>query len=379
MPARVLVAYATKLGSNGEIAEVIAEVLRDAGHDAAAHPTREVKGLDGWDAIILGSAIYAAHWQKDARRFATRFHVQLAARPLWLWSSGPLDPRLARADLPITQHGAEITAELGASTTARLAVASLADAPIDPQVLETHPIGDFRDWEAIHSYAPRSRALAAMSFRRDRGRGSVGRPAPPSRATPRGARAAPPRTLRIGIRRSRGQADLVVDEGVVEPGGGGILAGGTVDDRVHARPVGRGQAHRARLAARVERAALEQEGAQRRAGRADRGDLGMGGGVVRGRDPVAALADRPFGRPHGRAERPAPRATIPSRPTSTARRRNASAPRRERLRRTSAAVAGSLGRPERSRRGGHRAPPTRGDGGHSRIPGPEASSARPMR
>ena len=38
MAARVLVAYATKLGSNGEIAEVIAEALRTAGHHAAAQP-----------------------------------------------------------------------------------------------------------------------------------------------------------------------------------------------------------------------------------------------------------------------------------------------------------------------------------------------------
>ncbi len=68
----------------------------------------------GWDAVILGSAIYAAHWQRDARRFATRFGAQLAERPLWLFSSGPLDPWLARARLPITQHGAEITEGLGA-------------------------------------------------------------------------------------------------------------------------------------------------------------------------------------------------------------------------------------------------------------------------
>ena len=74
--------------------------------DAAAQPAREVMSLEDWDAVVLGSAIYAAHWQKDARRFASRFRTELAARPLWLFSSGPLDPRLARADLPITPHGA---------------------------------------------------------------------------------------------------------------------------------------------------------------------------------------------------------------------------------------------------------------------------------
>lgn len=165
MAARILVAYATKLGSNGEIAEVIAEVLRAAAHDAAAKPAREVTSLEGWDAVVLGSAIYAAHWQKDARRFATRFRTELAARALWLFSSGPLDPRLARADLPITPHGLEVTAGLGAIAHRTFGGRLAADAPIDPQVLATHPIGDFRDWEAIRAYAAEIGAAASrMTF-----------------------------------------------------------------------------------------------------------------------------------------------------------------------------------------------------------------------
>ena len=74
MSARVLVAYATKLGSTAVIAEVMAQVLCDSGHRAVALPARAVKSLDEWDAVILGSAIYAAFWQKDARRFTERFH-----------------------------------------------------------------------------------------------------------------------------------------------------------------------------------------------------------------------------------------------------------------------------------------------------------------
>jgi menaquinone-dependent protoporphyrinogen oxidase len=165
MPARVLVAYATKLGSNAEIAEALAEVLREGGHHVTAAPTREVRSFVGWDAVVLGSAIYAAHWQKDARRFVTRFHDELRARPLWLWGSGPLDPRLARAGLPITQHGAEITGDLGARDHRTFGGRLAEDAPIDAQVLKTHPIGDFRDWDAIRAYALEIAAeLDGMSF-----------------------------------------------------------------------------------------------------------------------------------------------------------------------------------------------------------------------
>jgi menaquinone-dependent protoporphyrinogen oxidase len=165
MAARVLVAYATKLGSNAEIAEAIARTLREAGHHVTACSVRDVKDIDGWDAVVLGSAIYAAHWQKDARRFAVRLKEGLEARPLWLFSSGPLEPRLARANLPITAHGAEITAGLGAIDHRTFGGRLEADAAIDPQVLATHPIGDFRDWDAIRAYAAEiGAALDAMTF-----------------------------------------------------------------------------------------------------------------------------------------------------------------------------------------------------------------------
>jgi menaquinone-dependent protoporphyrinogen oxidase len=165
MAARVLVAYATKLGSNGEIAEVIAETLRAAGHDAAAVPAHEVKSLAEWDAVVFGSAIYAAHWQRAARSFASRFRKGLTSRPLWLFSSGPLDPLLGKADLPITPHGAEITKGLGAIAHHTFGGLLVADAPVDPQILATHPIGDFRDWDAIRAYAAEiGEALSGMTF-----------------------------------------------------------------------------------------------------------------------------------------------------------------------------------------------------------------------
>ena len=165
MSARVLVAYASKLGSTGEIAATIAQVLHDGGHRALALPARDVRSLDEWDAVILGSALYAAHWQKDARRFTERFREDLKARPLWLFSGGPLDRRLARADQPITPNGAEITAGLGARAHRTFGGRLSSDAAVDPQVLQTHRIGDFRDWQSIVEYGYRiSRELDRMTF-----------------------------------------------------------------------------------------------------------------------------------------------------------------------------------------------------------------------
>ena len=167
MPARVLVAYASKLGSTGEIAETIAHVLRDGGHRAVAVAARDVTTLDGWDAVVLGSAVYAAHWQRDARRFTEHFHDDLVARPVWLFSGGPLDRRLARADQPITPHGAEITAGLDVRAHRTFGGRLTRDAAVDPQVLQTHHLGDFRDWQSIVEYAYRiGRELDRMTFPR---------------------------------------------------------------------------------------------------------------------------------------------------------------------------------------------------------------------
>jgi menaquinone-dependent protoporphyrinogen oxidase len=84
---------------------------------------------------------------------------------VWLFSSGPLDERLARAALPITPHGAEITHDLGALGHRTFGGRLQPDAPIDPQVLKTHPIGDFRDWDAIRAYAGEiAAALSARTF-----------------------------------------------------------------------------------------------------------------------------------------------------------------------------------------------------------------------
>ena len=165
MPARVLVAYASKLGSTGEIAETIAHVLRDSGHRALAVPARDVTTLVDWDAVILGSAVYAAYWQRDARKFIERFHDDLRARPLWLFSGGPLDRRLAKTDQPITPHGAALTDGLGARAHRTFGGRLSADAAVSERVRQTHRLGDFRDWQKIVEYGYRiGRELDRMPF-----------------------------------------------------------------------------------------------------------------------------------------------------------------------------------------------------------------------
>lgn len=151
--ARVLVAYATKLGSTREISDVIGAELFEAGHEVDVLSVTEVRDVAAYDAVILGSALYAAHWQRDANRFVQKFGPALGDARIWAFSSGPLDARLAAQDLPMTPHAQEITAGLRILGHRTFGGRLAADAPVDPQVLATHAIGDFRDWDRIRRWA----------------------------------------------------------------------------------------------------------------------------------------------------------------------------------------------------------------------------------
>ena len=91
MPTNVLVAYGTTNGSTAEIAETVAEVLRTEGLAAEARPARSVPSATSYDAVVVGGGLYAGRWHKDARRFVRRHGKALAERPLWFFSSGPLE------------------------------------------------------------------------------------------------------------------------------------------------------------------------------------------------------------------------------------------------------------------------------------------------
>ena len=85
-----LVVYASKHGATQGIAERIAATLNEAGQEAKARPVGAVGDLTSYDAFVVGSAVYAADWQKEASAFVQRNRAVLASKPVWLFSRGPL-------------------------------------------------------------------------------------------------------------------------------------------------------------------------------------------------------------------------------------------------------------------------------------------------
>lgn len=160
MQHRVLVAYATKYGATAEIAEKIGEVLRTAGLQVDVMSADRAGDVATYTAVVLGSAVYAGTWRKEAAEFLVDHERALGARPLWLFSSGPTgdgDPvelmkgwTFPEAQQPIADrlHPRDITFFHGAIDPKKL---NFAEKLLVKGIKA--PTGDFRRWDVITAWA----------------------------------------------------------------------------------------------------------------------------------------------------------------------------------------------------------------------------------
>lgn len=65
---RILIAYATMAGSTAEVAETVAEELRQGGFEAEVKPLAAVQSVDEYDAVIVGGPMILG-WHRAALRF----------------------------------------------------------------------------------------------------------------------------------------------------------------------------------------------------------------------------------------------------------------------------------------------------------------------
>ena len=154
---RVLVTAATRHDATREIAEAIAAGLIERGMDAETRPIDEVTDLAGYDAVVLGSAVYMGRWLKSAHEFAERNVADLGAVPVWLFSSGPLgNPGhlIPQGEPAEVAELTELTGALGHSVFAGRLVRARLGVLERATVRAVHaPEGDYRQWDAVRAFA----------------------------------------------------------------------------------------------------------------------------------------------------------------------------------------------------------------------------------
>jgi menaquinone-dependent protoporphyrinogen oxidase len=157
---RVLVCAASRHGATTEIAEAIGRSLSGEGFAVTVLPPGQVRSVEDYHAVVLGSAVYTGHWLGPARDLASRCRDSLAARPVWLFSSGPVgDPagKLAQAMDQVPVEVPRIRTSVGARDH-RMFGGKLDRKKLNPaqrlSLLVFRGLdGDFRDWAEIQRWA----------------------------------------------------------------------------------------------------------------------------------------------------------------------------------------------------------------------------------
>jgi menaquinone-dependent protoporphyrinogen oxidase len=155
MATRVLVSYGSRNGATAELAGWIADELREQHCVVRIHAAPTVADITSYEAVILGGPVYFGRWHRACRDFVRRHRAVLVDRPVWLFSSGPLEPvsdaneppptayvRAVIRGLPARGHrtfGGSLDAESGGLARCWLATGQLP--------------GDYRDETRVRTWA----------------------------------------------------------------------------------------------------------------------------------------------------------------------------------------------------------------------------------
>ena len=153
---KILIAYASKHGATEGIAKAIGDAFKKQRYQVDVLKVESVKSLEDYDAILIGSGIYAGNWLKQAKIFIEKFGNDLKDLPVWLFSSGPVGDPLKPQDnkavnideliknINIKEH--KIFA--GKIDNSQLGIGE----KLITKALRV-PYGDYRNWPAIETWA----------------------------------------------------------------------------------------------------------------------------------------------------------------------------------------------------------------------------------
>ena len=170
MKKKVLIAYASKYGSTGGIADAIGKELCSKGMTVDVALIKHVRDVSSYQAVVIGSAIYMGGWMSEAIDFVKKNRNSLRQMPVayflvCMTLSHPTAKKqvevLSYLD-PVLKAVPEIK-PVGIGTFAgALDYGNLSW--LNKKILKSKgtPEGDFRDWNAIRTWA-RDPVLAKLT------------------------------------------------------------------------------------------------------------------------------------------------------------------------------------------------------------------------
>ena len=155
---RILIAYATRSGTTGEVAGRIGSVLESHSFQVDVLPVKQVKDLKPYEAAVVGSAVRLDQWLPEATEFVKKHREELGRMPTAFFSVclTAADPNEERRKL--MAHFSEAACKFRppddqAFFAGRLELKRL---PLLPRLMARGvkvKEGDFRDWECIRAWS----------------------------------------------------------------------------------------------------------------------------------------------------------------------------------------------------------------------------------
>jgi len=162
---KILVTYASQFGSTKEVAEVIAEVLAQENTIVEAKWIREVKDLEGYNAVVVGSAIQYDRWMPEARQFVATHQDTLSKLPVaFFFTCLTLSKKTPKSNRQAMGYAEKLKALLshskplsigrfaGVLNYSKMPFVFRLVARVFLSILGVRE-GDHRDWNAIRSWA----------------------------------------------------------------------------------------------------------------------------------------------------------------------------------------------------------------------------------
>jgi menaquinone-dependent protoporphyrinogen oxidase len=158
---RILVAYASKCGSTGEVAQAIRQALCNEGAAVDVRRVQDVKDLTGYGAVVLGSAIRMGKPLPDAVKFARKHQASLAGMPVAYFiacatmkEDTPENRAEASAYLdPLREIAAPVDVGLFGGKVDHSKLSPLLRFAVSRDASGQMAEGDWRDWQAIGDWA----------------------------------------------------------------------------------------------------------------------------------------------------------------------------------------------------------------------------------